>query len=156
MVFFYLIDWLCLLFMNYIVLKHNSWWESGILSLGIFDFSLSGHQRSIVIVSWLKYRATYRIVISGIVPPLPETRKNNLEKQSRVRYIFHIYESSKSTITFNFCKVIMYKSNTIPKKSVTITRRAWFPNTIPHPCSGRISIVCFRTVFCNHWRAASP
>ena len=26
--------------MNYIVLKHNSWSESGLLSLGFFDFSL--------------------------------------------------------------------------------------------------------------------
>ena len=37
--FFYLIDWL-LFIMNDIVLKHNNWSISGILSLGFFDFSL--------------------------------------------------------------------------------------------------------------------
>ena len=42
--------------MNYIVLKHNSWSESNLLSLGFFDFSL--------IIYWasMKYRDTYRIV----------------------------------------------------------------------------------------------
>ena len=54
--FKYWIDWLFI--MNYIVLKHNSWSESGLLSLGFFDFSL--------IIYWslasMKYRDTYRIV----------------------------------------------------------------------------------------------
>ena len=38
--FFYFIDWLVFI-MNDIVSKHNSWSESGFLSLiGFFDFSL--------------------------------------------------------------------------------------------------------------------
>ena len=52
--------------MNDIVLKHNSWSESGLLSLGW----ASTKYRDSRFVSWLKYRDTYRIVISGIVPPL--------------------------------------------------------------------------------------
>ena len=59
--------------MNYIVLKHNSWSESGLLSLG-FNFVFSLH----LSLASMKYRDTYRIVtqvsryvvISGIVPPL--------------------------------------------------------------------------------------
>ena len=76
MKWFFLFNWLVVFIMNDIVLKHNSWSESGLLSLGFFEFSLiiywSEHQRSIAIriVSWLEYRGTRRIVMSGIVPPL--------------------------------------------------------------------------------------
>ena len=37
---FFILNWLVVFIMNYIVLKHNSWSESGLLSLGFFDFSL--------------------------------------------------------------------------------------------------------------------